>query len=130
MQSLDECLIIKSRFVILILRILMTDRINQIRAKNANFHQNILSSAALISFSLTLHSNFHLYSPSSSKSTHHRNPTISRPQTFLTIQKSITAKTITSYFQKIPHLSKASTNKGQLFLFLIQYAVKIVLGDC
>lgn len=68
----------------------------QIREKSAKVHQNTLSFAGFKSFSFTLHSNFHVYSPCSSKSTHHLSPTRILPLIFLTIQKSIAAAITTN----------------------------------
>ncbi len=65
------------------------DNTTQTMPKITSVHQNALSFTQVTSFSLTLHSNFHCYSPSSAKSTHHLNPTNSLPDKFLTIQKSI-----------------------------------------
>ncbi len=81
---------------------------NQIKLKRARVHQKIFSSAGFMLFSFTLHSNFHLSSPFSSKSTHHRSPTSSRPVIFLTIQKSMPARMTTIYLMK-----KELENRGK-----------------
>lgn len=74
----------------------MMTKPTQISEKSAKVHQNTLSFAGLRSFSLTLHSNFHVYSPCSSKSTHHLKPTKILPLIFLTIQKSTAAAMTTN----------------------------------